>query len=132
MMRYIFLRVLCFGAFLSLSLSSLYSQTINLDSVQQIQLMKNEFCAVIEVNASWNWKNKVPIENLEKCYTGYVDLSNKNIGAIIQNEWNIQVVPTIIIFQYGKEVKRYEADLSMKFHKDEILNKLRDDIINVR
>jgi len=132
MMRYIFLRVLCFGAFLSLSLSSLYSQTINLDSVQQIQLMKNEFCAVIEINASWNWKNKVPIENLEKCYTGYVDLSNKDIGAIIQNEWNIQVVPTIIIFQYGKEVKRYEADLSMKFHKDEILNKLRDDIINVR
>lgn len=132
MMRYIFLRVLCFGAFLSLSLSSLYSQTINLDSVQQIQLMKNEFCAVIEVNASWNWKNKVPIESLEKCYTGYVDLSNKDIGAIIQNEWNIQVVPTIIIFQYGKEVKRYEADLSMKFHKDEILNKLRDDIINVR
>jgi len=131
-MRYIFLRVLCFGAFLSLSLSSLYSQTINLDSVQQIQLMKNEFCAVIEINASWNWKNKVPIENLEKCYTGYVDLSNKDIGAIIQNEWNIQVVPTIIIFQYGKEVKRYEADLSMKFHKDEILNKLRDDIINVR
>jgi len=94
--------------------------------------MKNEFCAVIEINASWNWKNKVPIENLEKCYTGYVDLSNKDIGAIIQNEWNIQVVPTIIIFQYGKEVKRYEADLSMKFHKDEILNKLRDDIINVR
>jgi len=131
-MKNIFSQALCFGAFLLLSFSSLSAQTINLDSVQQIQLMKNEFCAVIEVNASWNWKNKVPIENLEKCYTGYVDLSNKDIGAIIQNEWNIQVVPTIIIFQYGKEVKRYEADLSMKFHKDEILNKLRDDIINVR
>ena len=131
-MKNIFSQALCFGAFLLLSFSTLSAQTINLDSVQQIQLMKNEFCAVIEVNASWNWKNKVPIENLEKCYTGYVDLSNKDIGAIIQNEWNIQVVPTIIIFQYGKEVKRYEADLSMKFHKDEILNKLRNDIINVR
>jgi len=131
-MKNIFSQALCFGAFLLLSFSTLSAQTINLDSVQQIQLMKNEFCAVIEVNASWNWKNKVPIENLEKCYTGYVDLSNKDIGAIIQNEWNIQVVPTIIIFQYGKEIKRYEADLSMKFHKDEILNKLRNDIINVR
>lgn len=131
-MKNIFSQALCFGAFLLLSFSTLSAQTINLDSVQQIQLMKNEFCAVIEVNASWNWKNKVPIENLEKCYTGYVDLSNKDIGAIIQNEWNIQVVPTIIVFQYGKEIKRYEADLSMKFHKDEILNKLRDDIINVR
>lgn len=131
-MKNIFSQAFCFGAFLLLSFSTLSAQTINLDSVQQIQLMKNEFCAVIEVNASWNWKNKVPIENLEKCYTGYVDLSNKDIGAIIQNEWNIQVVPTIIIFQYGKEIKRYEADLSMKFHKDEILNKLRNDIINVR
>jgi len=131
-MKNIFSQALCFGAFLLLSFSTLSAQTINLDSVQQIQLMKNEFCAVIEVNASWNWKNKVPIENLEKCYTGYVDLSNKDIGAIIQNEWNIQVVPTIIVFQYGKEIKRYEADLSMKFHKDEILNKLRNDIINVR
>jgi len=131
-MKNIFSQALCFGAFLLLSFSTLSAQTVNLDSVQQIQLMKNEFCAVIEVNASWNWKNKVPIEKLEKCYTAYVDLSNKEIGAIIQNEWNIKVVPTIIIFQYGKEVKRYEADLSMKFHKDEILNKLRDDIINVR
>lgn len=131
-MKNIFSQALCFGAFLLLSFSTLSAQTVNLDSIQQIQLMKNEFCAVIEVNASWNWKNKVPIENLEKCYTGYVDLSNKDIGAIIQNEWNIQIVPTIIVFQYGKEIKRYEADLSMKFHKDEILNKLRDDIINVR
>lgn len=127
-MKNIFSQALCFGAFLLLSFSTLSAQTVNLDSVQQIQLMKNEFCAVIEVNASWNWKNKVPIENLEKCYTGYVDLSNKDIGAIIQKEWDIKVVPTIIIFEYGVEVKRFEADLSMKFRKDEILNSIRREI----
>lgn len=109
-------------------LSPLQSQTANLDTFQDIQLMKNEFCAVIEVNASWNWANKIPLEKLEKCYTGYVDLANKNIGAVIQKEWDIKVVPTIIIFEYGVEVKRFEADLSMKFREDEILNSIRREI----
>jgi hypothetical protein len=111
------------------SLSSwLHSQSTNLDTFQEIQLMKNEFCAIIEVNASWNWQNKVPLEKIEKCYTGYVDISNKEIGAVIQKEWDIKVVPTVIVFEYGVEVKRFEADLSMKFREDEILNSLRKEI----
>ena len=113
---------------LGLFTSSLYSQSASLDSFQDIQLMKNEFCAVIEVNASWNWANKIPLEKLQKCYTGYVDISNKDIGAVIQKEWDITVVPTIIIFEYGVEVKRFEADLSMKFREEEILNKIRQEI----
>lgn len=130
-MKNIFSRALCFGVFSLLLFSPLSAQTVNLDSVQKIQLMKNEFCAVIEVNASWNWKNRVPIEKLERCYTGYVDLADKNLGAIIQNEWNITVVPTIIIFEYGKEIARFEADLSMKFHQDEILNKIKNELIGI-
>lgn len=113
---------------LGLSTSWLYSQSVNLDNFQDIQLMKNEFCAVIEVNASWNWANKIPLEKIDKCYTGYVDIANKNIGAVIQKEWDIKVVPTIIIFEYGVEVKRFEADLSMKFREDEILNSIRREI----
>ena len=113
---------------LCLSFSPLQSQTVNLDSFQDIQLMKNEFCAVIEVNASWNWKNKIGLEKIENCYTGYVDISNKEIGGVIKKEWNIRVVPTIIIFEYGKEVKRFEADLSMKFGEDEILKKIKSEI----
>jgi hypothetical protein len=114
---------------LGLFTSSLYSQSASLDSFQDIQLMKNEFCAVIEVNASWNWANKIPLEKLQNCYTGYVDIANKHIGAVIQKEWDIRVVPTIIIFEYGVEVKRFEADLSMKFREEEILNKIRQEII---
>ena len=114
---------------LGLFTSSLYSQSASLDSFQDIQLMKNEFCAVIEVNASWNWANKIPLEKLQNCYTGYVDIANKDIGAVIQKEWDIKVVPTIIIFEYGVEVKRFEADLSMKFREDDILNKIRQEII---
>tara|TARA_R110002073_G_C9080113_1_gene546739 strand:+ start:114 stop:494 length:381 start_codon:yes stop_codon:yes gene_type:complete len=114
---------------LGLFTSSLYSQSVSLDNFQDIQLMKNEFCAVIEVNANWNYQNKVALEKLERCYIGYVDISNKDIGAVIQKEWNIKVVPTIIIFEYGVEVKRFEADLSMKFREDEILNNIRQEII---
>ena len=114
---------------LGLFTSSLYSQSASLDSFQDIQLMKNEFCAVIEINASWNWANKIPLEKLQNCYTGYVDISNKEIGAVIQKEWDIKVVPTIIIFEYGVEVKRFEADLSMKFREEEILNNIRQEII---
>ena len=113
---------------LGLSTSWLQSQSINLDNFQDIQLMKNEFCAVIEVNASWNWANKIPLEKIDKCYTGYVDLANKQIGAVIQKQWDIKGVPTIIIFEYGQEVKRFEADLSMKFREDEILEKIRREI----
>ena len=113
---------------LGLFTSSLYSQSASLDSFQDIQLMKNEFCAVIEVNASWNWANKIPLEKLQNCYTGYVDIANKNIGAVIQKEWDIKVVPTIIIFEYGVEVKRFEADLSMKFREEEILNNIRQEL----
>ena len=120
-------RLLSLGLLLSLW-SPLQSQTVSLESFQDIQLTANEFCAVIEVNASWNWANKIPLEKLENCYTAYVDLSNKQIGAVIQKEWDIKVVPTIIIFEYGKEVKRFEADLSMKFREDEILDKIRREI----
>jgi hypothetical protein len=120
--------ILSLCIWLGLSTSWLYSQSVNLDNFQDIQLMKNEFCAVIEVNASWNWANKIPLEKIDKCYTGYVDLANKKIGAVIQKEWDIKVVPTIIIFEYGIEVKRFEADLSMKFREDEILNSIRREI----
>ena len=113
---------------LGLSTSWLQSQSINLDNFQDIQLMKNEFCAVIEVNASWNWANKIPLEKIDKCYTGYVDLANKQIGAVIQKEWNIKTVPTIIIFEKGKEVMRFEAGISMKFDESEILRKIRLEI----
>ena len=113
---------------LGLFTSSLYSQSASLDSFQDIQLMKNEFCAVIEVNASWNWANRIPLEKIQNCYTGYIDISNKDIGSVVQKEWDITVVPTIIIFEYGVEVKRFEADLSMKFREEEILNKIRQEI----
>jgi len=111
-----------------LSFSWLHSQSVNLDSFQSIQLMSQEDCAVVQVNASWNYKNRLNINKLEDCYLAEVDLSNKTIGAVIQSEWNIKVVPTIIIFENGKEVKRFEPGISMKFDERTVLESIRKEI----
>ena len=109
-------------------LSPLHSQAINLNNFQAIQLMSLEDCAVVQVNASWNFANRLEIEKLKDCYLAEIDLANKNIGAVIQKEWNIKTVPTIIIFEKGKEVMRFEAGISMKFDENEILRKIRLEI----
>jgi thiol-disulfide isomerase/thioredoxin len=109
--------------------SPLYSQSVNLDSFQQIQALNIQNCAVVQVNASWNYQNRVKIEKLSKlCYVGEIDLSNKQIGAVIQKEWNIKIVPTIIIFENGKEVKRYEPGVSMRFDEQEVFDKIKKEI----
>ena len=51
--------------------------------------MSLEGCRKLQVNASWNYKNRLEIEKLKDCYIGEVDLSNKQIGAVIQKEWGI-------------------------------------------
>ena len=109
-------------------LSPLHSQAINLNNFQAIQLMSLEDCAVVQVNASWNFANRLEIEKLKDCCVAEIDLANKNIGAVIQKEWNIKTVPTIIIFEKGKEVMRFEAGISMKFDESEILRKIRLEI----
>ena len=108
--------------------SPLYSQSVNLDSFQKIQLMSLEECAVVQVNASWNYANRLKIEKLKDCYIAEINLANKNIGAVIQKEWNIKTVPTIIILEKGKEVMRFEAGISMKFNEDEVLKKIKEEI----
>ena len=116
---------------LSLGLSStwLHSQSVNLDSFQSIQALNIQNCAVVQVNASWNYKNRASIEKLaDLCYVGEIDLSNKTIGAVIQKEWNIKVVPTIIILKEGKEVMRYEPGISMRFDEEEVFNKIKKEI----
>ena len=111
------------------SLSWLHSQSVNLDSFAQIQALNIQKCAVVQVNASWNHANRVKVEKLAKlCYVGEIDLNNKAVGAVIQKEWNIKVVPTIIILKEGKEVMRYEPGISMRFDEQEVFDKIKKEI----
>jgi len=108
------------------SLSWLHSQSVNLDSFQKIQSLNIQECAVVQVNAAWNFKNRVKIEKLaDLCYVAEIDLNNKAIGAVVQKEWKIKVVPTIIILKEGKEVMRYEPGISMRFDEQEVFDKIK-------
>ena len=125
MKKWIGMCMLAFG----LSTSSLYSQSVSLDNFEEVQLLNIHNCAVVQVNASWNYKNRVQIEKLSNlCHTAEIDIENKTIGAIIAKEWNITIVPTIIVLENGKEVKRFEPGISMKFDENTIIESIRKEV----
>ena len=77
-----------------------------------------ELC-VVQFNAGWNSANDVEwVGKLKDCEIQYIDIA---IDADAATEWEIVVVPTIIVFN-GKEVKRFQADISfaMKATKKEV------------
>ena len=80
---------------------------------------------VIHYNAEWNKANDVEwLNKLSDCGIAKVDIVKKPKQ---QKKHKIVVVPTIIIFKDGEEVKRFQADISftMKATKEEL-----QDIIN--
>ena len=109
--------------------SPLYSQSVRLDSFQDVQLLNVQNCSVVQVNASWNHQNRVKIKKLANiCYVAEIDIEDKVIGATIAKEWNIKIVPTIIVLENGKEVKRFVPGISMKFNEDTIIADVRKEV----
>ena len=67
---------------------------------------------VTHFNAAWNDPNKAEwVGELEECEVAYVDIAK---NPEVQKKHEVVVVPTIIIFKDGEEVKRWQADLSFK------------------
>ena len=123
------LRLLWLG--LVLLQSSLLSQD-KLESLQQVQFLSQNNCVVIQVNADWNDGASIDLGKMKNCGWFNASIDNKEYGAIIANEWKIVSVPTIIMFEKGKEIRRFEAGLSFKLDADEIkrqINKEIDEIL---
>ena len=79
-------------------------------------ICKQDIC-VVEFNASWNESNSVDyLEKLTDCGIKRINIDKGDW----QKEYGIVVVPTIIVFN-GKEVERFQADLTF-----EITAKLED------
>jgi type IV secretory pathway component VirB8 len=79
-----------------------------------ILLANNSFSQIVvtHFNAAWNDPNKAEwVGELEECEITYVDIAT---SPKIQKKHEVIVVPTIIIFKDGEEVKRWQADLSFK------------------
>lgn len=66
---------------------------------------------VIQFNANWNSTNSVTwLNKLSDCETSEVDIATDKAS---QQKYKIVVVPTIIVFNHGEEVKRYQANIMM-------------------
>jgi hypothetical protein len=66
---------------------------------------------VVEFNADFNKQNSVPwIETISECNHVRVNISTE---PEMQAEHKIVVVPTIIVFNEGEEVERFQANIMM-------------------
>ena len=67
---------------------------------------------VVEFNASFNAANSVDwIDNLSDCKGKRVDIV---ASPDLQKEHKIVVVPTVIVFNDGEEVERFQANIMMQ------------------
>ena len=81
------------------------------------KICKQDIC-VVEFNAGWNESNSVDYLNkLTDCGIVKINIDKGDW----QKKYSIVVVPTIIVFN-GKEVERFQADLTfaMKATKEDI------------
>jgi len=90
------------------------------------QLKIGSGLTVVHFNAGWNSANNV------KWFGGLSDAKIKRCDIVADaaaaSKYEIVVVPTIIIFNGGKEVKRYQADISfsIKATKSQVQGKIDD------
>ena len=84
-----------------------YTTSNGQERVDNLKKIKNGV-AVIEINADFNSANSVSfLPLLKDCKTFTIDISNAN-------ELKVKTIPTIIIFDSGKEKQRFEANIMMK------------------
>jgi len=108
-------------------LSPLYAQS-SLKDLQQVQLLSQNECIVVQVNADWNYSSSLDLGKLKNCTWFNASIDNKEYGAVLASEWKIASVPTIIMFEYGKEIKRFEAGLSFNLNEEKILKEINEEI----
>ena len=70
--------------------------------------------ALVHINAEFNKSNDwygLNVVDGVKVYNGYLETN-----PAIKDKYNITKVPTLILYQDGKEIERWEAGLDMKLH----------------
>ena len=95
----------------------LFSATVYVTAAPKpINIPESGVC-VVEFNASFNSGNSVNwLDNLSDCKGKRIDIAT---DPSMQKEHKIVVVPTIIIFNEGEEVKRFQANIMMQLEATE-------------
>jgi len=112
-----------FGGYLLILLLMLISNTANGQSP-----CEDEGLCVVQFNAGFNETNKVIwIDKLTDCSNKFIDIQ---IDTEAASKYKIVVVPTIVIYNNGEEVGRFQANIMMKMEatKKEVQEKI-DEII---
>ena len=79
-------------------------------STQAQTLKLGSELTVVHFNAGWNSAADVKwVNNLTDCKIKKCDIATDTKA---QNKYEIVVVPTIIVFYEGEEIKRFQADIS--------------------
>ena len=81
----------------------------------------------VEFWATWNEKNKVNLLDKWDTFDAKVYRINIDLYAGIQSKNNVVILPTIIFYDDGKEVKRLQGDMSFSL---EVTIKELDDIVD--
>ena len=90
---------------------ALFSVVVFVDTPITADIPDSGVC-VVEFNASFNASNSVDwLDDLSDCKGKRVDIVT---APDMQKEHKIVVVPTIIVFSEGEEVKRFQANIMMQ------------------
>ena len=91
--------------------------------------IKKEGIQVVQFTASFNADNEVNwLPELSECKTTTISIEEGDW----QKKYKIAIVPTLIIFDDGEEVNRFQADLSMALAatKEEVQEAIEEIIMN--
>ena len=104
---------------LCLMITSLFGQD-EFEEVKQLRELTNENfnratarnIVVVEFYASWNEQNKVTLLDTWDTFDAKVYRINIDLYSDIQANNNVVILPTIIFYDEGEEVKRLQGDMS--------------------
>jgi len=84
---------------------------VYVSTLERVPIPESGLC-VVEFNASFNSSNRVTwLDELSDCLGRRVDISDR---PDLQAKHQIVVLPTLIIFNEGEEVKRFQGNIMME------------------
>ena len=106
---------------LSLMITSLFSQVRDLTD-ENFDKATARGVAVVEFWASWNNANKVTTLDEWETFDAKVYRLNIDLYPKVQSKNGVVILPTIIFYDDGEEVKRLQGDMSfsLKVTKEEL------------
>ena len=114
---------------LSLMITSLFSQVRDLTN-ENFDKATARGVVVVEFWASWNNVNKVTVLDEWETFDAKVYRLNIDLYPKIQSKNNVVILPTIIFYDDGEEVKRLQGDMSFSLKvTEEELEEIIEEIL---